>query len=170
MLQTWRGNFLIKLDWDIQILSLKTTCRAQRWQFDLPGECINDNSNSTCHFYFTFCKSLPDSGDCTGSSICQYSNNLEGVFELGHYDNDDPFIGNEVNGFYALFNRVKPIINKFTNQPCNLSVRIEFDCDKNAPWPVQDDISQAPLPLNYTSYTKDSCEVNLNNKSLKNLV
>ena len=97
--------------------------------------------------------------------MCQYKNNLN-ITELGHYDGNDPFIGNAVNGFYAVFNKVKPIINKFTNQTCNLSVNIEFECNRNVPW-IEDPDQQgspAPVPTSYESYTKDNCEVSIINR------
>ena len=74
--------------------------------------------------------------------------------------------GYEVNGFYAVFNKVIPIINKFTKKECNLTIRIEFDCNKNEAWPLPNDgtnIGKPPAPTSYKSYTNESCEVLMSN-------
>ncbi len=83
---------------------------------------------------------------------------MSNITELGHYVND-PFRPKDVNGFIAIFNKTKPIYNKYTKQYCNLTVLIEFDCNKNAPWTSDDSTGVAPPPIEYKSISVENCEV-----------
>jgi hypothetical protein len=80
------------------------------------------------------------------------------ITELGHFVSN-PFEAKEINGFLALYNKSKPIINKYTQKECNVSVIVDFDCNKNVPWESDEMVGAAPKPVEFRGISKDSCEV-----------
>lgn len=140
--------------YDLNNLTLPDTI----WEFQAKGQCILDPEiTDECTFSFALCRPLPSEGNCNNSSICQASVGSDKI-ELGHYQMD-PFESKDVNGFYAKFLKAEPIINKFTNKTCNLSVTIEFDCDKNSPWIRLGSVTLTPEPTLYTPISAEHCEV-----------
>lgn len=137
------------------------TIPGSAWEFNEKGQCIDDkNIYNDCTFSFSLCQALPSDGECKDSSVCQvsaYTNKTE----LGHFVSN-PFQKKDVNGFYAIFNKTEPIVNKYTNKTCKLSIILEFDCNSNVPWISNGTINQSPKPTRYNAYTADSCEIYIN--------
>ena len=85
--------------------------------------------------------------------------------ELGEFSLT-PFASKDTNGFYATF-AGPTVYNRFTSSNCNVSVLMEFDCNKNAFWNVTTNATTntttgnaAPYLTNFTSISAASCQVN----------
>lgn len=123
-------------------------------------ECV-DTTEANCELFFMFCKTLPPYGNCSDSSVCQFDNNPDHPIVQLAKSNASPWtIKDDFNGYYATFSGVE-IINKYTQKPCNLTVLIELDCDKNAFWNSSEpsDGALAPNPVAYTGIATDNCQV-----------
>ena len=102
---------------------------------------------------------MKDITKCANSSVCQWSlERPDDIFDLGQFIYD-PFTIKEANGFYAAFGTGQTIINKFTNESCNVTFTIEFDCDANVPWNVEGVTGFAPDPLEFSGISETSCDV-----------
>lgn len=140
--------------YDLDNLTMPNTI----WEFNREGQCINDsNKTNECTFSFALCHQLPNDADCVDSSVCQVSSESTKT-ELGHFSMH-PFTSKQENGFYATFKRSEPVVNPITKNLCNLSVVLEFVCDKDVPWIRTDGVNQAPDPILYTPITAELCEI-----------
>jgi len=77
--------------------------------------------------------------------------------ELGHYVSN-PFVKKDVNGFYAVFNRTEPIVNRW-NRTCQLSIVLDFECNKNVPWISTGSVNESPEPTGFQAITENNCEM-----------
>ncbi len=79
--------------------------------------------------------------------------------EVGHY-NVAPFGPKEANGFYVSYEGGQ-IINKITNNPCNVSIIFDFECNSSAVWLPTPGSPGNPSEFlrNVTGITADSCLV-----------
>jgi len=81
--------------------------------------------------------------------------------EVGHY-NAAPFGPKEANGFYVSYEGGQ-ITNKITNQPCNVSIVFDFECNSSAVWLPNEGQPGNPSEFlrNITGITADGCLVSL---------
>ncbi len=88
--------------------------------------------------------------------MCQVSPAINKT-EVGHFKSN-PFVPKDVNGFYAVFNKTKPIVNRW-NKTCNLSIVLDFNCNKNVPWISTGIENWTPEPTGFQAITEDNCEM-----------
>ena len=89
---------------------------------------------------------------------------------MGHF-NDSPFAVKEANGFYASYEGGR-IINRFTNQTCNLSIIFDFNCNSSASWTSASGQIGDPSEFlrNVTSVSVDGCQVSKIPKNYKLII
>ncbi|XP_013388828.1 uncharacterized protein LOC106157659 [Lingula anatina] len=140
---------------------------ADYWEFSTSQKCLHlgNTTTSNCTFFMAFCKPLQTGGaNCTNAGICQMDDdNTENVYRIGGY-RQNPFVEQVTNGFYAGFPNGQPFTTSF-GKPCNLSILIEFKCNKNVLWRANIDTStvnpsEAPNPTKLV-YHPTSCAYQL---------
>lgn len=67
----------------------------------------------------------------------------------------------EVNGFQATFPGGALVTNGITNTTCEMSIQIEFMCNKSAEWLLNgaNEPGTAPAPDSFVSISSTSCQV-----------
>ena len=91
---------------------------------------------------------------CVNSSVCQFSSESSSPLEIGHYK-ENAFIPKETNGFFVDF-KGPQVSHK--GKLCNISIKMEFDCNSNKPWIPDSGPSSAPEPSEYI-LNSSSCHV-----------